>query len=223
MNIRVEQLSFKVKDGLIDRVLLNNITHQFENSKITNVSVLSESGNKTFLYALAGILKKVDGKVVVLNESIYDYDAIQRDNLGLNNISIIFQNLNLLFFMSVESNILLPIYLKKQEITEEIKQKISEYLNILGLGQIQSSEISKLSNGEQQRIAIIRALINEPNIVICDEPTRSLDKENTIKFIDSIRKISNLEERTIIIVTLNKEVFNYGDNQVEMMDGCIIT
>lgn len=121
--------------------------------------------------------------------------------------------------MNVEDNIMVPLYLKNRKITEEIRSKISHYLDVMCLGQIQKKSISNLSGGEQQRVAIIRALIDDPEVVLCDEPTASLDSENTRQFMETLVKISKESGAAIVIVTHDARVFAYGDVKVTMIDG----
>ena len=121
--------------------------------------------------------------------------------------------------VNVEDNIMVPLYLKNRKITEEIRSKISHYLDVMCLGQIQKKSISNLSGGEQQRVAIIRALIDDPEVVLCDEPTASLDSENTRQFMETLVKISKESGAAIVIVTHDARVFAYGDVKVTMIDG----
>ena len=222
MDILVSDLSFKVSEGGNERIILDSINYKFEHSKITTISGPSGSGKTTLLYALAGLLDIFEGDVEIMNKRIYTLSSIQRDKFRLENIGVIFQNLNLMPFMNVQDNILLPFYLRGTKITKEIFNKLNEYLEILGLGEIREKPINTLSGGEQQRIAIIRSMLSEPNIILCDEPTGSLDSKNAIKFMDSIVKLNKINKTTIIIVTHDELVNNYGEAKVKMHDGKII-
>ena len=223
MKICVSNLCYKVKDKSGERNILNYINYEFDYGKITTISGSSGSGKTTFLYALAGILDINEGSVVVMDESIYDLSPIKRDMFRLQNMSLIYQNLNLLSFMSVEDNILLPFYLRNMSVDETVRNKIKEYMEILGLGQVQKKSIDMLSGGEQQRVSIIRAFIANPRIILCDEPTGSLDRENTMKFMNSIKEMNKIEKTTVILVSHDEEVYSYGDRKIKMIDGNIVS
>lgn len=217
--IIMKNVSYSITEGGRKRKLLNDVNVEFDGEKITVISGPSGSGKTTLLYAMAGLLDNVDGSIYVGGKDINKIGIKEKAELRLNNISIIFQNLNLFSFMNVEDNIMVPLYLKNRKITEEIRSKISHYLDVMCLGQIQKKSISNLSGGEQQRVAIIRALIDDPEVVLCDEPTASLDSENTRQFMETLVKISKESGAAIVIVTHDARVFAYGDVKVTMIDG----
>lgn len=217
--IIMKNVSYSITEGGRKRKLLNDVNVEFDGEKITVISGPSGSGKTTLLYAMAGLLDKVDGSIYVGGKDINKIGVKEKAELRLNNISIIFQNLNLFSFMNVEDNIMVPLYLKNRKITEEIRSKISHYLDVMCLGQIQKKSISNLSGGEQQRVAIIRALIDDPEVVLCDGPTASLDSENTRQFMETLVKISKESGAAIVIVTHDARVFAYGDVKVTMIDG----
>ena len=202
---------------------LENVNVEIKKGEVVVIIGPSGSGKTTFLYALSGILEITSGSVSIMGTSIYDLPVEKRDNFRLNNMGLIYQNLNLLNFMNIEDNIFLPFYLKREEITNEKREKLSEYLNLLGLGQIQKRNVSSLSGGEQQRVAIIRSIISRPSVILCDEPTGSLDSTNTRKFMDAIIKIKDMEKSTIIMVTHDKDVYDYGDIKIKIVDGNLIS
>ena len=217
--ITMKNVSYSITEGGRKRKLLNNVNAEFNGEKITVISGPSGSGKTTLLYAMAGLLDNVDGSIYLGEKEINKVGVKEKAALRLNNISIIFQNLNLFSFMNVEDNIMVPLYLKNKKITEEIRSKISHFLDVMCLGQIQKKSISNLSGGEQQRVAIIRALIDDPEVVLCDEPTASLDSENTRQFMETLVKISKDSGAAIVIVTHDARVFAYGDVKVTMVDG----
>lgn len=222
LDIKVSNVSFKVKEGDTERYILNDISYVFEANKITTIGGPSGSGKITLLYVLAGLLNIDEGQVTIGGKSIYDMDLKERDNFRLNNISFIYQNLNLFSFMNVEDNIFLPFMLRKKEPDKSVRENMKHLMNLMELGDISKKDIQSLSGGEQQRIAIIRAIIGNMNIILADEPTGNLDKENTIKFMECLSKIKNESNTTIVIVTHDEEVFNFGDNKIKIDSGKII-
>ncbi|MDR2025712.1 MAG: ATP-binding cassette domain-containing protein [Hungatella sp.] len=222
MAIDLKHVSYMIQEGKSNRKILDDISYSFSDNQMVTINGPSGSGKTTLLYALGGLLNITDGDVQINNRSLIEMQAGERDDFRLNNISYIYQNLNLFSFMNVEDNILISYYLRNEKINKEVQDHIGEYLHLFGLGKIQKKDISVLSGGEKQRIAIIRALISNPKIILCDEPTANLDSENTIKFMDYLTQAKKITKSIIIIVTHDDRVYNYGDTKLKMLDGKII-
>lgn len=220
--IVVEDVRYSVKEGKINKHILDGLSHNFTKSNITTISGPSGSGKTSFLYALAGLLNNIDGKISINGHDIYKMNSSERDDFRLQNLSVVFQNLNLFSFMNVEDNILMPFHVKKKNITEKTQNKVSEYLDLLGLKQIHKRSINSLSGGEQQRVAIIRALIDNPSVVLCDEPTASLDQNNTDIFMENLLLTRQIFDSTVIISTHDERVIKYGDDKIQMVNGVVI-
>ncbi|MDR2044787.1 MAG: ATP-binding cassette domain-containing protein [Clostridium sp.] len=218
--VALNKVLYSVKDGCNKRNLLNEISCSFEENKITAISGSSGSGKTTLLYAIAGLLSRIDsGEVSVFGTSVYQLSSKEKDAFRLHHISMIFQGLNLFSFMNVKQNICVPLYAKNKKVTKETDERISYYLEVMGLGQIQERELKSLSGGEQQRIAIIRAIIDKPKIVLCDEPTASLDQENSVLFLEQLRKLILENHMTAILVSHDDIVKSYADASMRMADG----
>lgn len=217
----VQNLTYTVQEAGRDRRILNHINCSFEKGKIYTISGPSGSGKTTLLYAMAGLLDHVQGEVRIGDTEILTERRRTRDRIRLEKIGIVFQNLNLFDFMNVEDNILVPYYLRKQKISMKVRRQIAEYLDLLNLGQIQKKQISSLSGGEQQRVAIIRAITSAPQMILCDEPTASLDSENVYIFMEALLKLQRESKSTIIIVTHDQRVYDYGDEKIQIVDGCL--
>ena len=217
----VQNLTYTVQEAGRDRMILNHINCSFEKGKIYTISGPSGSGKTTLLYAMAGLLDHVQGEVRIGDTEILTERRRTRDRIRLEKIGIVFQNLNLFDFMNVEDNILVPYYLRKQKISMKVRRQIAEYLDLLNLGQIQKKQISSLSGGEQQRVAIIRAITSAPQMILCDEPTASLDSENVYIFMEALLKLQRESKSTIIIVTHDQRVYDYGDEKIQIVDGCL--
>ena len=217
----VQNLTYTVQEAGRDRMILNHINCSFEKGKIYTISGPSGSGKTTLLYAMAGLLDHVQGEVRIGDTELLTERRRTRDRIRLEKIGIVFQNLNLFDFMNVEDNILVPYYLRKQKISMKVRRQIAEYLDLLNLGQIQKKQISSLSGGEQQRVAIIRAITSAPQMILCDEPTASLDSENVYIFMEALLKLQRESKSTIIIVTHDQRVYDYGDEKIQIVDGCL--
>lgn len=220
--VQIKDAYYKIQDGDKERLLLSNINCEFEKGRITLVSGPSGSGKTTLLYSIAGLLGNgFTGNVIVNDTEIYQLSESQRDHFRLYNMSMVFQNLNLFSFMDVEQNIFVPFYAKNKPIDESMKKLVSFYLEVMGLGHIQNKQLKNLSGGEQQRVAIIRAIIDNPCVVLCDEPTASLDKDNSVIFYEHLRKLIDQTQLTVVIVTHDKLAQQFADNVLVMEDGAI--
>ena len=217
----VQDLTYTVQEAGKDRVILNHINCSFEQGKIYTISGPSGSGKTTLLYAMAGLLDQVRGEVHIGETEMLRERRRTRDRIRLEKIGIVFQNLNLFDFMNVEDNILVPYYLRKQKISMKVRRQTGEYLDLLNMGQIQKKQISALSGGEQQRVAIIRAIVSAPQLILCDEPTASLDSKNVYIFMEALLKLQRESRSTIVIVTHDQRVYDYGDEKIQIVDGCL--
>lgn len=221
-SIVARNLTYTVFEGSGERNILNHIDCEIESSTLTTVTGPSGSGKTTFMYALAGLLNISEGEVLYSDNSIYKLKQNDRDLFRLENISFIYQHLNLFGFMNVEENITLNYTLRKKKITPEISQKIDWYLELMKLGKIRKKEIQSLSGGEKQRIAIIRAFISKAEFIFAGEPTGNLDYKNSLLFMECLKDIMKENHSTVILVTHNKEINDYGDQKITLMDGNII-
>ena len=135
---------------------------------------------------------------------------------------MIFQNLNLFSFLNVEDNILMPFYAKKIKVDFKVKKEVSDYLKLMNLEGFEKKTINQLSGGEQQRVAIIRAIIQKSKVILCDEPTANLDSENTEIFMSNLLKIKDNLKSIIIISTHDSRLANYADVNIMLKDGKIV-
>lgn len=221
-DIVANHLTYTVLEGGKERDILKGIDCSIPEGTLTTISGPSGSGKTTFMYALAGLSEEVRGEVNYGDLSLYSLGTSERDNFRLNNISFIFQHLNLFGFMNVEDNIRLSYILRNEKVSREVEEKIDRYLDIMKLGKVRKKEIQTLSGGEKQRIAIIRAFISGAKYIFADEPTGNLDKENSYLFMDCLKNIMKENDATVMLVTHDNQIFQYGDNQLIIEDGKLL-
>ena len=123
--------------------------------------------------------------------------------------------------MNVEDNILLPYYIKERTVNEKTCQLMNEYLTIMNLAGINKRDIHSLSGGEQQRVAIVRSILDSTKIILCDEPTASLDRKNTEIFMKTLVEITQKRNVAVMIVTHDENIVKYGTAKYYMEDGKI--
>jgi len=160
---------------------------------------ISGSGKSTLLSLIAGFDKPTSGKVIVDGMPISKLPDLHLSAYRANKIGFVFQHFNLIESLSVEENILAPLANQDIEISQA-KTKVQKVMQEVGISHKAKQNIKNLSGGEKQRCAIARALVGEPSVILCDEPTANLDRENSLKFIE-ILKTLNSSNRTIIIAT----------------------
>lgn len=221
-DIITKELMYTVPEGDGTRNILNGIDCIIPKGLLTTISGPSGSGKTTFMYALAGLIDSIKGSVSYDDISLYSLVQSERDDFRLNHISFIFQHLNLFGFMNVEDNIKLNYILRNEKAGKGVEDKIDNYLEIMNLGKIRKKEIQSLSGGEKQRIAIIRAFISGANYIFADEPTGNLDKKNSYLFMDCLKNIMKENEATVVLVTHDSKILNYGDNQMIIEDGKLL-
>lgn len=213
--IRELNKSYKVslKRNLL---VLNNISFTFKSKGLYFVLGKSGSGKSTLLNILTGLTKADSGEVLFYGRDILKFNKEELRHYLCKDVSILFQKYNLLEDMTLIENI---------EVTESIngiknKQLVDDLLNKYGLYEKKSQLVSTLSGGEKQRLALIRALIKEPQILFCDEPTGALDEENSISLIQHLKELS--KKILVIVVTHNYKLFEiYKDNYLVLENGNI--
>ncbi|MCA9470615.1 MAG: ABC transporter ATP-binding protein [Nitrospirales bacterium] len=180
----------------------------------------SGSGKTTLLSVIAGILDADEGELSILDESITELSANAKTRFRRDYLSFVFQQFNLLPALTAVENAAVPLFIRgipKKDALENAEEVLAQ----LGMGERVHSLPSKLSGGEQQRVAIARALVGNPRLLLCDEPTASLDGETGHKVVEQLRRIGKRPDRAVVIVTHDSRIFEFGDRIVHMEDGRI--
>ena len=197
--------------------VLNNINFKFEAGKVYSIVGPSGSGKSTLLNLLSLIDIPSSGYIEFNKEKIDINSSIENDYIRSKNIGIIYQDKNLLSDFTALENVLLPNLLisnNKSKSTELAKKLIKKF----NLSSRLNHYPAELSGGENQRIAIARALINEPNIILADEPTGSLDFENAKQIFKILFNLKD-KNRIIIFATHNRYFANMADCKIKMIGG----
>ncbi len=207
-------VKFKVLDG---------ISFEAYKGEFLTLVGKSGSGKSTLLYCLSTMDSDYEGKLYINEEQVTGKKADELAALRNNSIGFIFQFHYLLPEFSCLKNIMLPALKKQAYSYEEIETRAYEKLKLLGIEDQALKPASKLSGGQQQRVSIARALINDPDIIMCDEPTGNLDSKNTQIVFDTFKKITSELGQTIIAVTHDLDFAKASDRTIELADGKILT
>jgi lipoprotein-releasing system ATP-binding protein len=183
----------------------------------------SGSGKSTLLYCLSTMDTNYEGELHILNEKITGKNTDNLAAIRNKNIGFVFQFHYLLPEFSCLKNVMLPCLKLGKFSYKEAEEKAYQKLEILGIKDQALKQASKLSGGQQQRVSIARALINDPQIIMCDEPTGNLDSRNTQIVFDIFKQLAHEYKQTIVAVTHDNDFAKASDRTIELADGKIIS
>ena len=212
----------QIKKSYGDLPVLKGVDLEIEKGEIVSIVGKSGAGKSTLLHIL-GTLDLADSGELWINEtSIKSLNSKSLADFRNKNIGFVFQFHHLLPEFTALENVCIPAYIQK--ISESQAQKrAKELLDYLGLGDRLTHKPTQLSGGEQQRVAVARALMNKPAVVFADEPTGNLDSATSHELHDLLTQLRKDFQQTFVVVTHNEELANLSDRKLEMMDGILIT
>ena len=181
----------------------------------------SGCGKTTLLSVIAGILDATEGEVRVLGAELNELSNNQKVAFRGKNIGFVFQQYNLLPALTAAENVAVPLIIGGMPRRAAV-DLAAHQLERVGLSDRIYSLPEELSGGQQQRVAIARALSHEPRLLVCDEPTAALDSDNGHKIMELMREVAVQPDRSVIVVTHDSRVFNFGDRIARMDDGHIV-
>lgn len=200
--------------------VLKGISIEIEKEKISVIVGASGAGKSTLLHLLSGLDKPDSGKVFFDGKDIFNYGDEKLSKFRNQNIGFIFQFHHLLPEFTALENTAIPLMIGGKSLTRSV-ERAKELLNSVGLSKRFDHKPAELSGGEQQRVAVARALANNPKIIFADEPTGNLDSENSEAIHKIIFELRDRLKITFIIVTHNPGLVNLADTVYEMKDGLI--
>lgn len=201
--------------------VLDDVSLEIERGSFVSIVGASGSGKSTLLTILGGIDKPTEGKVFLDGVEISGMSEKELAILRRTKLGFVFQFFNLAPYLTAEENVLLPITLRGK-VKEEDKKRATELMEYLGISGLKNKLPGKMSGGEQQRVAIARGLIINPEVILLDEPTGNLDSKNSEEIMNLLKKINEEFNTTIVQVTHSDVNANYGNVLITIKDGKII-
>lgn len=218
--LEIHNVSKVYKEYNRETYALRNVTFDVKNGEFIAVTGPSGCGKSTLLNILAGLLAPAEGGIIYNNDKIDYNNSAQLQQYRCNHVGIILQNFSLLNDRTVGQNVSLPLDIRKIE-KKQKNGMVREYLMRTGMIDKIDSFPQQLSGGQKQRVAIARALVYNPDIILADEPTGALDKDNAVQIIDILREIAE-EGKIVIMVTHDMNMVSRCDRCITLKDGCIV-
>jgi len=218
--IKLSKISKKFVGANKDIIVLKNVNLKINKGELISLTGPSGSGKSTLLHIIALLDKPTSGEVFFKKKSFSKSNDNEKDLVRRRGISIIYQQNNLLSDFTALENVLIPLVNNGYSWTESIK-KATKTLSSVNLTNRLNHFPSELSGGEQQRVAVARALITEPDLILADEPTGSLDRKTANEIFSLFLKLKS-KNRAILYATHNRELSNRADYKLNILDGNIV-
>ena len=220
--IRLAGIARDFHDGKTLRRVLKPTDLEVRAGELTIIAGPSGSGKSTLLTIMGFLLQPSAGRIFVQGREVTRLSASRLATLRRETIGFVFQQSVLLPALTVLENVVLPYGVQGRFVTRAIKARAKTFLDKLGLGGYVGAMPPQLSLGQQQRVSIVRALINDPPLLLCDEPTSALDAESSAIVLDTLKKLSQEPARAVVMVTHDPRVFPFADRLLKIEDGMIV-
>ncbi len=217
--LRVENLTKKYGKKEASVTALDNVSFSVEQGEFVAIIGASGSGKSTLLHLIGGVDRPTSGKVFINGTDIY---KLNNDNLAIfrrRQIGLIYQFYNLIPILNIKENITLPCDLDGKQVDQK---RLDDLLETLGLKNRINHLPNELSGGQQQRVSIGRALINNPALVLADEPTGNLDSKSSRDIVDLLKLSNKKYKQTLILITHDNNIAEEADRVITIQDGKII-
>jgi putative ABC transport system ATP-binding protein len=201
---------------------LDNVDFRIEEGDFLAVMGPSGSGKSTLLHTIGGLLTPTKGIVIVEGISIYQLTPRKRAKFRREKAGLIFQTFELLPYLTALENVMLALYLTGVPSSEQ-EDTAKEALNKVGLAHRTYHKPTELSGGEQQRVAIARGIVNNPTILLADEPTGNLDQNTGNEIMQLLCRLHEKDEFTMIVVTHDLAKAEHADRILKMLDGHVVS
>jgi len=215
--IEGNQLKKIIKNRNNIYTILDSISLKIQKGEFVSIMGPSGSGKSSLLNILGGLDVAYTGKLSILGQDLHDLEeddllVFRREHIGM-----IFQDFNLIQTLSVRDNLRLPLLFAGKK--NDKNEKIDYFLKLVDMFDKKDENCSYLSGGEKQRVAIARAFMNDPEILLADEPTGALDSKNSIKVMELLKYFNEKMNTTVVLVTHDEQMASYGSRKIFLNDG----
>ena len=217
--LKIENITKKYANGDKELYALDDVSFTVNQGEFIAIVGPSGSGKSTLLHMIGGIDKPTNGKVYINGTDISSLKPDKMTIFRRRNIGIVYQFYNLIPTLNAEDNIILPVLLDGKKVD---KEKLNEIIKLLKIEDRRKAMPSQLSGGEQQRVSIGRALMNNPSIILADEPTGNLDSKASKEIVEIFKYYNKAYKQTLIIVTHDEKIALQADRIIKLEDGKII-
>lgn len=212
----------KIYGDVIKTQVLDNINLSFDEGSFNSIIGSSGSGKSTLLNIMGTLDKPTSGEVFINDKRTDIMNKNELAELRNETLGFIFQFHHLLPEFTALENVLMPYYIKSSKPSKEMLSRAEELLDLVGLSTVKNNLATKMSGGQQQRTAIARALMNNPKIILADEPTGNLDSESTEVIYNLMRDINKRFKTTFVVITHDRRIAEKADRIIEIKDGKIV-
>lgn len=220
--LKLDEIARDFSDGRVTRRVLNRTTLEIMPGEFTVIAGPSGSGKTTLLTIMGLVLKPTEGRVFVGGEDTARYSDDRLARARLERIGFVFQTAGLIPALNALDNILIPRAIQGARVTRELRTRAQGLLKRFGLADYAGAMPQQLSTGQQQRIAIARALLSDPPLLLCDEPTSALDVESGRIVLETLKELSRDSRRGVVMVTHDPRVFPYADRLIKVENGSVV-
>jgi lipoprotein-releasing system ATP-binding protein len=210
-----------IKKSYGELQVLKGVDVGIKKGEVVAIVGASGAGKSTLLHILGTLDKPDHGDVLINNESVFKKNISSLARFRNQHIGFVFQFHNLLPEFSALENVMIPGFIQGRE-KVELAKRATELLDLLGIKARASHKPAELSGGEQQRVAVARALINSPSLILADEPSGNLDSKNAIELHSLFFRLRDELNQTFVIVTHNTEFAAMADRKIELKDGYVV-
>ncbi len=208
--------TFEIGDNKIE--VLRGVSLEVQHGEKLFLVGPSGAGKTSLLYTLAGLEKPNEGQVFIDGKSLYELPRREQAKVRNARMGYVFQSFFLMPELTALENVMVPALIRGRQ----GKDRALELLDRVGLGARSGHLPNELSGGEQQRVAIARSLINEPDIIFADEPTGNLDSKTGVAVMELLMELADEKERTLLVVTHDNQLAEQGERMVTLVDGRIV-
>ena len=219
--IRVEKVTKTFPNGDTPTYALRDVSLEALSGQLTMIVGPSGCGKTTLLSVICGTMQTDSGRIEVFGNDLGAMNDAEITGFRSRNVGFIFQQFNLIPTLTLVENASIPLILQGWSY-RKAEEKAASILEDLGIGRRLRSFPKQLSGGQQQRVAIARALVHEPRLIICDEPTASLDAKTGHHALELLKQSACRPDRCVLVVTHDSRIFSFADWIAEMEDGRVV-